>query len=101
MRKREREKITTQKVHGTNKGGSEVKEKEKEKAFSEEGSFGVVTQKYVRIARCTNKEWMNRCSSSMGHETTQRRDEASTSGRTMTSCFKRDRRSKADRDPIS
>ena len=99
MRNREREKKTTQKVHRTNNGGSEVKEKEK--AFSEEGGFGVVTQKYVRIARCTNKEWMNRCSSSMGHETTQRRDEASTSGRTMTSCFKRDRRSKADRDPIS
>ena len=59
MRKREREgKITTQKVHRTNNGGSEVKEKEKEKAFSEEGSFGVVTQKYVRIARYTHKEWI-------------------------------------------
>ena len=37
MRKRERErgKKTTRKVHRTNHGGSEVKEKEKEKAFSE------------------------------------------------------------------
>ena len=54
MRKREREeKNNTEKVHRTNNGGSEVKEKEK--AFSEEGSFGVVTQKYVRIARYTHK----------------------------------------------
>jgi len=36
MRKREREKKNnTEKVHRTNNGGSEVKEKEKEKAFSE------------------------------------------------------------------